>query len=703
MIKDHRFVGTRTQARPCRLMATSTLLGLVLLLSAVSSGCDPQLDVPESTTDTSAGENEWIIGYIYKLRLDDTAEGPLETFGEAKVMVQVSLDRRDPYSIPYPNFLAEDFRAGEDFLYESPGATSWPTLNLDENTRPWGIPFLAIKLNGDSVPQEVGLVIQAQELDASDRVDEAATLLEAGGKAAMEGGGLSGNPWVAGAGAFSGAIGHAIDEGQLPEYIGCVTRAFAWSDIIELTRRATRIETVGDLECSPRPMEVGYVFRKVTAPCNAHVTVRLDAFSIQATSNDEPWPWDESEYYAHVKVWADPIQLTSGPVFNLARCPSTGWHEAHQWNEISCGNGGPIVYDGPLGPFLALEINLWDSDGLSASETRDDDLAGNYAGLWLTERLLEVGESRIQYTNVSRSNDALGFIDFSIDVTNPSGVRYRYSRTPRRVCLDDEVEYCMTADNRCPEDDIVVSEVSFSVDSTDIESQTLRVRAGGEANACFPNTFATPGDHTIGIGGLENLEIQVFDGAMRIDTSQNAFFGDDIAVCERREQEVWLELFAYLAVGEPIDTEDLGFSVVNAEGVTGARIEAVASSRFGEPNARPALVEAGAGDRMRIELPPGGTHELWLGLFGGVAGPDIQETTQARVRAFGSSGETLAEETADVPYASEGATIGLRSCLGPMAAVEIEFENVGPGGERRVHEGPWFVGSASYCRAESDE
>lgn len=677
----------------------------VVIVSLLS--CAPPDDSSTTAQDADAGSSEWMVGYIHELRLNATEDAD---WGEAQVTTVVTPFYCDPtdascvatgFTIRYPRTLGEAFRAGDDLLVNHSGDTLNGPL-LPESGDCWAIPFLAVPLSDPfvEVPRAISLSVTAVDLDDTYNARAVwlavsvvgAALGGAGAAYAEAGVVLTAAVLEGGAGGSAAAVVAGIS-GLDADYIGTFLKdRNAWANIV------TAAETSDDLDGDGDHLRVGYAYHQTTVPCNATAQVRIDQMRIPG--NDES---GDAEIYAYVKVWTPKPYYSNGPEPTLVRCPASGYKPTVTWSDVVCDTGSNIVYDGPLGAFLALEINWWDDDDAgSFQEDLDDDLGGNLSGLWLTEDLIRpigaVGSVPLTLENITRENEGnTGHVSFTITVSNSSGTSYQYAGIPERVCVNDSAEYCIRARNLCPEEFLSVSS-AFSADGQLIRFGSVDIPPNGTEDLCLSHVFLSEGEHTVEFGNLGAERVIVDAGGLDVNLP-----GTLSPIDCRSGLDSEAVFFVELPAGERVvEYEGLSFSVISRSATAASIVGIHKADVLGGSTGVSALALTGADDAtdsMEIRFPPGGASEAYFQLFGGNADPDTSIDTMYSIDAITADGEEIADNKAVVSFV-DGPWYGVRSCGAPFAAVRIKFWDTVPGAVgSSLHTGPWALNGVKYCAA----
>jgi hypothetical protein len=170
---------------------------------------------------------------------------------------------------------------------------------------------------------------------------------------------------------------------------------------------------VANIERADGHIKVSYAIRRVHVPRDLKVRVRIDKIDIPSDLDDDFWfLTDSSDVYIVSRVWGGKF-VGQIPDHHMKRIPSGGYRRINSRQSWSLNQ---TIFEGPIGPFLSLDVGVWDQD-----DTSDDDMHGTIFGLWLMPDLYEAfrrsGWHPLEFVNVSRGRHLR--ISFTIEPLDP--------------------------------------------------------------------------------------------------------------------------------------------------------------------------------------------------------------------------------------------------------------------------------------------
>lgn len=224
----------------------------------------------------------------------------------------------------------------------------------------------------------------------------------------------------------------------LPTIAGAVTAYFGGPDLGESAEEVTRVITdaaenswdgdivavhanilrrsedwgvgqrVATVESRDGRIRLTYEIRRIVIDGHLPVRVTLDRVYVPTDLDDDVWfATNKSDVYVAARVWGG-LNIGELPNQTLRRVPERGQRELN-----SGGSWRPeqVIFEGPVAPFLYLEMGFWDKD------PNDDDMHGMVLGTWTAPDLLShwdgTGWRATEFRDVSRGRHLR--VDFTIE------------------------------------------------------------------------------------------------------------------------------------------------------------------------------------------------------------------------------------------------------------------------------------------------
>ncbi len=351
----------------------------------------------------------YVVAYLTELEIVQGAGGGLE--GPAcEIMVAVAsatanADGSDPIrqQIHYPLHLWYEARDGHDLLkWSHPGVG--PSL---AGGRPWGMPLFVLEESRMRDRMSITISVLDEDRPVAAGVVEVTTRV----LPHVAGAAVTIASESATAGTATAAVGElvlaAVRDSWTQDVVGVHANVFSREQDWGI-----RPEPIVDQTSADGTIRVAYHIERITVPDDLRVRARLNRISIGESLDDWYDARPSSDVYAFARSWGGHM-AGEIPQQRLERFPASGDRD------MSGGEAWELdanIWEGPVGPFLFLEMAAWDYDS-----TNEDDMHGTIFGLWRTPDLLRQFQSNgwqpIRFNGVSRGRPLA--VDFTIEPLDP--------------------------------------------------------------------------------------------------------------------------------------------------------------------------------------------------------------------------------------------------------------------------------------------
>lgn len=322
-------------------------------------------------------ETSYIVAFLSDLVVrndaDAGANGPSGDLVLASACGTQGAAGRIIQKLHYPTFQWCEVLDGSNVLgWPYPGVG--PALTTG---RPWGIPVFALPEERMGETLALSLIgLESDSFTGRDTVTAALDVLKAvaGPLGTLVGGAAVGGVSGVAVGAITDAITASWEDDIIAVHTNTLSRADGWG---------VGRPPIASLDSQDGEWLIRYQVQRITIPYELQLRVRLNRIIVgKDLDPDGALLWsDDSDVFVVSRVWGGKF-AGEIPEQQIHTYPEPGHYHDME------GGGPPwelnaVIFEGAVGPFLSVEIGVWDKD-----DTSEDDMHGMVFGLWLAPDLI---------------------------------------------------------------------------------------------------------------------------------------------------------------------------------------------------------------------------------------------------------------------------------------------------------------------------